>query len=343
LGRAATHGFSPPEQVMGTSTDERADIYALGATFYALLTGRNPPAAHERVAGKELTPPSEIVPDVPPELEEAILQALSLNMHHRQQTVREFAMGLEGMEFENYSRPVRTDAQAPATVAISPSSRLPTGKPTGLKIPTGRATAGTGRQPVSSRVAGPSAQRNIILPVAGGILGLVAVAALAWYFIFNKPETKPETAAVQPPAPVLQTPPAAVPLVQPQVPQAPAQTVTTPTPAATPYPTTTPTAPVQPPVANIQPPPSTPPATGGGSAADILRNRVPDQETPAVSTPSAPVSAPAVARPRPAPRPVVAERPRPVAPPVERPRPAKPSGGGEPSWTIIPGGAHKTD
>ncbi len=66
LGRAASSGFSPPEQAMGTGTDQRSDIYALAATFYALLTGEKPPAAHERVAGKEIVPPSQIVPEISP-------------------------------------------------------------------------------------------------------------------------------------------------------------------------------------------------------------------------------------------------------------------------------------
>jgi serine/threonine protein kinase len=95
LGRAVTHGFSPPEQAMGTGTDERSDIYALAATFYALLTGVSPPAAHERVAGKDIMPPSQIIPDIPPQLEEAIMQALSLNVNHRQQTMKEFSEALE--------------------------------------------------------------------------------------------------------------------------------------------------------------------------------------------------------------------------------------------------------
>ena len=335
LGRAATHGFSPPEQVMGTGTDERADIYALGATFYALLTGKNPPAAHERVAGKELTPPSEIVPDVPPELEEAILQSLSLNMHHRQQTVREFALSLEGIEPGEYSRPVRTDSEAPATVAMGPSVRLPTGKPTGLKLPTGRATAGTGRQPVSSRIAQPVPQRNLVLPLVGLAVVLAALAAGAWYFwVRQTPE--PAVAKTSVPAvPSAQTP-ATVP--QAQLPQTPTP------PVAKPYPTpaTVPATQAQPPVANIPSPVTMPPA--GGTAADMLKGRKPDLEEPSVSVPT-PTPAPVVVKPRPAikPKPVVVARPQPVAPaPVARPRP-QPSGGGEPSWTIIPGGARKTD
>jgi serine/threonine-protein kinase len=56
LGRAASHGFSPPEQAMGTGTDQRSDIYSLAATIYFVLTGVVPPAAHERVSGHELVP-----------------------------------------------------------------------------------------------------------------------------------------------------------------------------------------------------------------------------------------------------------------------------------------------
>lgn len=91
IGRAATLGFSPPEQAMGTGTDARSDIYSLGATFYALLTGENPPPAHERVAGKELVPPSRHVPELSPLLESALLRALTLNANLRPQTVNEFS------------------------------------------------------------------------------------------------------------------------------------------------------------------------------------------------------------------------------------------------------------
>ena len=41
-----TPGFMPPEQAAGRSgdADERADVYALGAILFALLTGNDPPA-----------------------------------------------------------------------------------------------------------------------------------------------------------------------------------------------------------------------------------------------------------------------------------------------------------
>ena len=95
LARAATHGFSPPEQALGTGTDPRSDVYALAATAYCLLTGRVPPAAHERVAGQELAPPSQLVQGIPPLVEEAIMQALSLNINLRPATVAQFLRPLD--------------------------------------------------------------------------------------------------------------------------------------------------------------------------------------------------------------------------------------------------------
>lgn len=91
IARSVSHGFSPPEQALGTGTDERSDVYALGATMYALSTGKAPPAAHQRVAGQDLVPPRSLSPSVPAALDAAIVQALSLNMNHRQQSIREFA------------------------------------------------------------------------------------------------------------------------------------------------------------------------------------------------------------------------------------------------------------
>ncbi|MGR8998498.1 MAG: protein kinase domain-containing protein [Gammaproteobacteria bacterium] len=191
LGRAATHGFSPPEQAMGTGTDERSDIYALAATLYALLTGENPPAAHERVAGKELVPPSQIVPGISPQLEAAILQALSLNVNHRQQTMKEFSQALEVVDL---------GAQNPFTHANEYTERtVMVGRTTGatgitgfqtpsIKLPSGRITSV--KQASTSELASqPASRRNVILLLSGIAIVFVAILTAAYLFW---PETKQE-------------------------------------------------------------------------------------------------------------------------------------------------------
>src|SRR6201999_954388 len=40
-----TPSYAPLEQIHGTGTDERSDLYSLAATLYALLTGGPPPDA----------------------------------------------------------------------------------------------------------------------------------------------------------------------------------------------------------------------------------------------------------------------------------------------------------
>ncbi len=98
---AVSESFSSPEQVAGTGTDMRADIYSLGATFYALLTGTNPPGAFSRLSGQELVAPSQIVADMPPEVDNAIMKALNLKKEDRQQSVNEFADALDSGESGN--------------------------------------------------------------------------------------------------------------------------------------------------------------------------------------------------------------------------------------------------
>ena len=97
LARAATNGYSPPEQALGTGTDPRSDVYALAATAYTLLTGQVPPSAYERVAGQELTPPSHLVRGLPPQFDAAIVQALSLNMNLRPATVAQFLRPMDAV------------------------------------------------------------------------------------------------------------------------------------------------------------------------------------------------------------------------------------------------------
>ncbi|MBM3465730.1 MAG: hypothetical protein FJX76_26870, partial [Armatimonadetes bacterium] len=90
-----TPGFSPPEQYRG-STDSRSDVYSLGATGYALLTGVVPPDSVSLLAGEEvLEPPSRFNPGVTPALEDAITWMLSPRREERPQSAREARVALE--------------------------------------------------------------------------------------------------------------------------------------------------------------------------------------------------------------------------------------------------------
>ncbi len=95
LGRAVSHGFSPPEQAMGTGTDARSDVYALGAIMYNVLTNQMPAGAHERITGTELEPLSKFLPNIPPLIEAAVMKSLELNINLRQQSIAEMAQVLD--------------------------------------------------------------------------------------------------------------------------------------------------------------------------------------------------------------------------------------------------------
>jgi eukaryotic-like serine/threonine-protein kinase len=107
LGTAA---YLAPEQAAGEEVTAATDIYALGAVLYELLTGR-PPYEPESLADlasrPEITPVSELAPEVSPQVEDAVMRALARNPAYRPASAEELARELG-------DRPTAPNRVAPA-------------------------------------------------------------------------------------------------------------------------------------------------------------------------------------------------------------------------------------
>ena len=95
-----TAQYLSPEQARGGEVTAASDCYAVGIVLYELLTGQvpfdgGPPVA---VAMKQVsdppTPPSEIEPGIPPELEAVVLRALAKRPSERYRTAEEMSRAL---------------------------------------------------------------------------------------------------------------------------------------------------------------------------------------------------------------------------------------------------------
>lgn len=93
--RAMTPGYSPPEQYGTARTDPRSDVYSLGATLYAALTGIIPEDGLSRVMDNvELTPIRKRNPRVSRKLAAAIEQAMESFPDDRFQSGEDFKQAL---------------------------------------------------------------------------------------------------------------------------------------------------------------------------------------------------------------------------------------------------------
>ncbi len=124
LNSASVAGYSPHfasmEQIRGTGTDARSDLYSLAATLYQMLTNTIPPDALTRadamLGGKPdpIRPLNEINPEVSPEISDVILKAVSIRQDQRFLTALEMQKALR-----------RAFNQGKAEVASKPSIAVP--------------------------------------------------------------------------------------------------------------------------------------------------------------------------------------------------------------------------
>jgi serine/threonine-protein kinase len=94
--QGVTPGFSPPEQYSGEGTSPASDVFSLGATLYAILTGKKPPnSVSLLVDPTKFKPPSAYNAKLSPQLSRAIMHAMQPEIARRPQSVAAWKQELE--------------------------------------------------------------------------------------------------------------------------------------------------------------------------------------------------------------------------------------------------------
>ncbi len=114
-----TPGFAPPEQYGGARTTPHSDQYAFAATLYNLLTNQRPSDSVQRVLGKAvLTPMNLLNPATPAHVQQAIETAMAVRPEDRYPSVHDFVRALTDPSYQpTLIRP------AAATPGVSPKAK----------------------------------------------------------------------------------------------------------------------------------------------------------------------------------------------------------------------------
>ena len=118
--------YIAPEQIRGESPDGRSDLYSLGVVMYEMLTGQKPYTGDTvgEIAVKHLNtapvPPSQLVADLPPELEHIILKAMNPEIQARYQTAEELIRDLDHFAVTQTQQEDEAEADSLETPSVVP-------------------------------------------------------------------------------------------------------------------------------------------------------------------------------------------------------------------------------
>ncbi len=119
-----TPSYMPPEQMRGDSTDPRSDLYSAGVILYQFLTGEKPfsgsmVSVMHKVMNENPVPPSELNPEITPEMEVVVARAMAKQMDARFPDARSFWLALRSASETR----LQEEQDAEATLIIRPGTR----------------------------------------------------------------------------------------------------------------------------------------------------------------------------------------------------------------------------
>ena len=117
-----TAQYLSPEQARGAPVTASSDLYSAGIVLYEMLTGKTPFTGETpiEIAMKHLNepprPPSELRPEISPELDQIVLRSLAKDPNERYETADEFSADLDRVEA---GLPVSPETTAAATAVLT--------------------------------------------------------------------------------------------------------------------------------------------------------------------------------------------------------------------------------
>ena len=172
----ATLHYAAPEQIEGEKLDHRVDIYALGCTFFHLLTNEPPypgntasSVMHGHLNGP-IPQPSVVRPGLPAGVDAVVARAMAKSREDRYSTCREFSDAVRAIEWTEPGQVTR-----PAAL-VDPASTTRASGPNVTRPDTVPGVAPTKPTPVG----GSRRRTRWLLAAFLGVLVVAAVAYVAW-------------------------------------------------------------------------------------------------------------------------------------------------------------------
>ncbi len=160
-----TPHYAPMEQIRGTGTDARSDIYSLSATLYQILTGIVPPDALTRADSlinglpDPVTPINEVNKEVSKGVSDVIIKGMAIIQEQRYKTAREMQKALRDayarMQSETTAGTVEYAAGSEPSILQAQQSEILPAEP-------------LGGQPTPTAAGSPVAAENSISFSNGG-------------------------------------------------------------------------------------------------------------------------------------------------------------------------------